>query len=313
MDPTALASLSLCLRQALATPPAEARRLLHGRGRRWPGLEQLTVDWLEGVIQVTLFKAPPAEALEALMVSLRELLAEPAWTASGAQGLLVQQRYLEGSPSLWLGGQPLGPRQIHEQGLTYWIEPGRAQNSGFFLDMREGRRWVRQHAAGKRVLNLFAYTCAFSVAAMAGNAHSVVNLDMASAALARGRENHRANRHDLARVSFLAHDLFKSWGKVARLGPYDLIIADPPSFQRGSFVLARDYPRVIRRLEGLLASGGQLVACLNDPALPAAFLRQSMAEFAPGLSFVERLANPIEFEDEDPDASLKVMIFRRGT
>lgn len=312
MDSAALASLSLCLRQALAAPPAEARRLLHGRGRRWPGLEQLTVDWLEGIVQVTLFKAPRPEAFEALIECLRDLLAEPAWATSGARGLLVQQRYLDGSPSLWLVGQAQGPRHVHEHGLKYWIEPGRAQNSGLFLDMRAGRQWVRQQAAGKRVLNLFAYTCAFSVAAMAGGARSVVNLDMASAALARGRENHRANGHDLAGVTFLAHDLFKSWGKLARLGPYDLIIADPPSFQQGSFVLTRDYPKLMRRFEGLLAPGGQVLACLNDPALPEAFVQQAMAEHAPGLVFLQRLANPPEFEDADPDASLKVMVFRRG-
>lgn len=311
MDSIALASLSLCLRQALAAPPAEARRLLHGRGRRWPGLEQLTVDWLEGLVQVTLFKAPPAEAFEALIECLRGVLAEPGWATSDAQGLLLQQRYLDGSPSLWLAGQAQGPRRIHEQGLAYWVEPGRAQNSGFFLDMRAGRQWVRQQAAGKRILNLFAYTCAFSVAAMAGDARSVVNLDMSSAALARGRENHRANGHDLAFVSFLAHDLFKSWGKLARLGPYDLIIVDPPSFQQGSFVLARDYPKVLRRLEGLLAPAGQVMACLNDPALSTDFLREAMARHAPTLTFVERLANPAEFEDTDPDASLKVAIFRR--
>ena len=54
MTPDALATLEQCLLDSLASPPAEARRLLHGRGRRWPGLEQLTVDWLEGVLLVSL-------------------------------------------------------------------------------------------------------------------------------------------------------------------------------------------------------------------------------------------------------------------
>src|SRR3546814_21000772 len=109
--------------------------------------------------------------------------------------------------------------------------------------MRYVRRWVQEQAQGKRVLNLFAYTCGFSVAAIAGGAEHVVNLDMASAALTRGRENHRLNGHDLSRVSFLGHELFKSWGKVRKLGPYDLIIIDPPSFQQGSFALTRELGR----------------------------------------------------------------------
>src|SRR3546814_19144674 len=99
--------------------------------------------------------------------------------------------------------------------------------------MRYVRRWVQGNAQGKRVLNLFAYTCGFSVAEIAGGAEHVVNLDMSSAALTRGRENPRLNGHDLSRVSFLGHDLFKSWGKVRKLGRYDLIIIDPRSEEHG--------------------------------------------------------------------------------
>jgi len=311
MDANALLHLRQCLHGALIAPPAEARRLLHGRGRCWPGLEQVTVDWLEGVLQVTLFKPLEGDGRDHVLALLEEITASAEWAAAGLAGLLLQERYLEGSPALWLGGNADGPRLIHEDGLAYWIEPGRAQNSGFFLDMRQGHRWVRANAAGKRVLNLFAYTCAFSVAAMAGGASGVVNLDMSSPALGRGRDNHRANGQALDAVSFLAHDLFKSWAKVTRQGPYDLIVMDPPSFQRGSFILARDYPKVLRKLEGLLSPGGQVLACLNDPALPAAFLIDAMATEAPGLIFTERLANPPEFMDADPEAGLKVLVFRR--
>lgn len=311
MDANALLQLRQCLQATLAAPPAEAQRLLHGRGRRYPGLEQVTVDWLEGVLQVTLFKALEGNSRERLLALLHETAASAEWSAAGLDGLLLQERYLDGSPSTWVAGGATGPRLVHEDGLAYWIDPGRAQNSGFFLDMREGHRWVRSHAAGKRVLNLFAYTCAFSVAALAGGASSVVNLDMSSPALARGRDNHRANGHALDTVTFLPHDLFKSWGKVARQGPYDLIIMDPPSFQRGSFILTRDYPKVMRKLEGLLTPHGEVLACLNDPALPASFLLDAMATEAPALEFVERLANPEAFADIDPQAGLKVLMFRR--
>ena len=74
MTPDALATLHAHLLTALASPPAETRRLFHGRGRCWPGLEQLTVDWLQGVILVSLFKAPEAEQLDALKQMLKEQL-----------------------------------------------------------------------------------------------------------------------------------------------------------------------------------------------------------------------------------------------
>lgn len=311
MDANALLHLRQCLQTALAAPPTEAQRLLHGRGRRFPGLEQVTVDWLEGVLQVTLFKPLDGDGRGRLLALLQDTAASAEWSAAGLDGLLLQERYLDGSPATWLAGGATGPRLVHEDGLAYWIDPGRAQNSGFFLDMREGHRWVRNNAAGKRVLNLFAYTCAFSVAAIAGGASGVVNLDMSSPALARGRDNHRANGHALDTVTFLPHDLFKSWGKVARQGPYDLIVMDPPSFQRGSFILTRDYPKVMRKLESLLTPQGQVLACLNDPALPAAFMLDAMATEAPGLEFVERLANPEAFADIDAEAGLKVLAFRR--
>lgn len=310
MTPDALAILHKQLCEALHTPPVDARRLLHGRGRRWPGLEQITVDWLQGVVLVGLFREPEAEQLQALKTLLLELTRSAAWSRCGAKGLLLQHRYTADSQAEWLVGEPIEQLRISEDGLNYLIDLGRKQNSGLFLDMRFGRRWVRANAQGKRVLNLFAYTCGFSLAAIAGGAEQVVNLDMARAALSRGRDNHRLNQHDLSRVSFLDHDLFKSWGKLKKLGPFDLVIIDPPSFQKGSFSLDRDYARVLRRLAELLAENGQVLACLNDPATSPAFLIEGMRSEAPALRFVERLDNPPEFADIDPDAALKVLLFQ---
>jgi len=190
----------------------------------------------------------------------------------------------------------------------------RGQNHGLFLDMAEGRRWVREHIAarpGVQVLNLFAYTCAFSVVALQAGAGQVINLDMSSGALNLGRQNHRLNGIE-GRASFLAHDLFNSWGKLTRGGPYDLVICDPPSHQKGSFVATKDYARVIRRLPELLAPGGQALLCLNTPKLGPEFLQDLVAEQAPGLSWVERVANPAAFEDVSAERGLKVLAYRAG-
>ena len=222
---------------------------------------------------------------------------------------MLQHRYLPDSATQWLLGEERDEWLISENGLRFKLDLGKKQNTGLFLDMRYGRRWVQAQARGKRVLNLFAYTCGFSVAAIAGGAEHVVNLDMARAALSRGRDNHRLNGHDLGRVSFLGHELFKSWGKVKKSGPYDLVIIDPPSFQKGSFVLTQDYRKVLRRLPELLGEQGLVLACMNDPDIGPDFLRQSMALEAPGLRFVERLDNPPEFADSQPDSGLKALVF----
>ena len=96
---------------------------------------------------------------------------------------------------------------VVESGLKYQLDIGRNQNFGLFLDMRLGREWVQQHAKHKNVLNLFAYTCGFSVAAIDGGADQVVNVDMARASLSKGRDNHRLNEHNLNQVKFLAYDI----------------------------------------------------------------------------------------------------------
>ncbi|MEG0637343.1 MAG: class I SAM-dependent methyltransferase, partial [Pseudomonas sp.] len=176
---------------------------------------------LQGVLLVSLFREPPAGQLAALEQMLRALVASADWPGAS---ILIQHRYLPESPGQWLLGEPCETRVIDEDGLRYQLDLGVKQNTGLFLDMRYGRRWVREQAPGKRVLNLFAYTCGFSVAAIAGGAQQVVNLDMARSALSRGRDNHRLNGHDLGRVGFLGHELFKSWGKVRKSGPYDLVI-----------------------------------------------------------------------------------------
>lgn len=309
MTPAALATLHQHLVAALSTPPQETRRLFHGRGRCWPELEQITVDWLQGVLLVALFKPLSESALIALHEMLMGLSHTPAWQQSGAHSLLLQQRYLTDSPTQWLLGEPVEHWDICEHGLHYRLDLGRKQNTGLFLDMRYGRQWVQAQAKGKRVLNLFAYTCGFSVAALAGGALQVVNLDMARAALSRGRDNHRLNQHDLSQVVFLGHDLFKSWGKVAKYGPYDLIIIDPPSFQRGSFVLSKDYPKVLRRLPELLSAEGVVLACSNEPEIGPDYLTQAMASEAPSLGFIKRLENPPEFPDSQPDSALKALVF----
>ena len=299
MTPADNTTLHQHLLASLSSPPAEARRLFHGRGRQYPGLEQITVDWLEGLLLVALFRPPTDAAMQALQDMLLSLRLP----------VLLQQRYLPDCPALWLAGEPVEQWQIHENGLTYLLDLGTRQNNGLFLDMRYGRQWVTQQADGKSVLNLFAYTCGFSLAAIAGGARQVVNLDMSRSALTRGRENHRLNQHDLRRVSFLGHDLFKSWGKLQRLGPFDLIIIDPPSFQHGSFVLKNDYRKVLRRLPGLLNPQGSVLACCNDPDTAAEFLLAEAALAAPDLQFVQRLKNPPEFADIDPNSGLKALLF----
>ncbi|CAH0533279.1 Ribosomal RNA large subunit methyltransferase K/L [Vibrio stylophorae] len=287
----------------------QGRRLFHGRGRLVPGLEQLTIDYLPPVLWVGLFKSADDAFLDELKSQLVALANSEQWVESGLSSIQLQHRYLQPCEVDLVYGDAVQQTEIQEGDLKFGLRFGRNQNTGLFLDMSQGRQWVQQHSSQARVLNLFAYTCGFSVAAIAGGAKQVVNLDMAKGALSTGRENHQRNGHDLRSVSFLGHDLFNSWGKLKKSGPYEMVVIDPPSFQKGSFALTKDYGKVLRRLDSLTVDGAQVLVCANSPDVTPDYLIDMMAEEAPQFSLVERLANPAVFADVDEQSSLKVMVF----
>ena len=151
------------------------------------------------------------------------------------------------------------------------------------------------------------------MAALNEGAKTVVNIDMSHGALKIGQRNHNLNGLTTSGgggAKFLSHDLFKSWGKLKRYGPYDCVVADPPSYQKGSFVATKDYIKVIRRLPSLLNLDGWALLCLNAPELDTNFLLEKVMEGAPELDFVERLDNPRTFATAFPEKELKVLVFR---
>ncbi len=287
--------------------PTDAQRVFHGRGGLHPGCEAWALDWFGPVWLLTSFQ-PMADAD---LAQVHDALAGRWATFAPAETPLnwvYQCRATGHAETRLMAGQVPEPHDVIEQGARYRLHLLKGQNHGLFLDMANGRQWVREHAAGAKVLNLFAYTCAFSIAALQGGAKQVVNVDMSAGAMGLGQLNHALNGLQ-AGASFLAHDIFKTWGKINRSGPYHLVIVDPPSFQKGSFVATKDYARLVRRLPDLLRPGGQAMLCLNAPELTEAFLKDLMAEAAPELIFEQRLDNPSAFADVDADRSLKVLIY----
>ncbi|CAM8661416.1 COG1092 Predicted SAM-dependent methyltransferases [Comamonadaceae bacterium] len=293
--------------------PSDACRLFHGRGGLFPGSESWSLDWYPPVLVATSF----AVASEAELAALGDALtARWAQIGDGQPLNWVFQCRADGhADTRLMAGAVPEPHVVTEAGSRYKVQLLKGQNHGLFLDMAEGRRWVRDYVASHpktfafRVLNLFAYTCSFSVVALQAGARHVVNVDMSQGALATGQHNHRLNGIESG-VSFLGHDIFKTWGKITRSGPYDLVVLDPPSYQKGSFVATKDYARLVRRLPELLAPGGHALVCLNAPELDTDFLKNHLREQAPALEFVQRLANPAAFADIAPERALKVLVYR---
>nr|WP_296021450.1 class I SAM-dependent methyltransferase [uncultured Acidovorax sp.] len=299
--------------------PTEAARVFHGRGGLHPGCEQWSLDVYPPVFVLTSFAPATEEELAAICAALQTRWAQIA-PAGEPLNWVFQHRgealRMEGrSETRLMAGAVPEPHIVTEAGARFRVHVLRGQNHGLFIDMAEGRRWVRDFAAarkddryGLKVLNLFAYTCAFSVVALQAGAKQVVNVDMSHGAIGIGQQNHQLNGITTGAV-FLPHDIFSSWGKINRSGPYGLVIVDPPSYQKGSFVATKDYGRLMRRLPDLLAPGGRALLCLNAPELTTDFLREQMQALAPELRFAERVANPAAFADQDPERALKVLVY----
>lgn len=276
-------------------------RLFHGPGGRFPGLEDVAIDLHPNLAVITLYRDRDEYWIQQLLNSLLALNKERFFC------VLLQRRDGPRTTNRVLQGELPERAWAVEDGFRYRLRlQDAAQNLGFFGDMRLERQQVRQMATGKKVLNLFAYTCSFSVAAVAGGAKQVVNLDMNRGALTVGRENHRDNDLDPRSVSFLAHDLFSSWGKLKKLGPFDLIILDPPAAQGKSFTAERHWPKLLRRSAELLAPGGEMLAALNAPHLDRPWLRDIIAEETPQLEVFCEPEPPEEFAAADPDRGLKL-------
>jgi len=288
-----------------STDFTDAQRLFHGRGHAYHDLNHVNVDWLSPVILITLYQAVDSEWLAEQAKLLKTLI-------KGCLSVQVQHRYEKFAPTEVLLGESVTHTIVSEQGLNYHIEFGKAQNTGLFLDMQKGRSWLRDRADGKNVLNLFSYTCAFSLSAIAGGASKAVNIDLSKSSLSKGRENHQLN--ELAKkqgkqVIFEGVDIFKSNSRIKKYGPYDILVCDPPSFQKGSVNIERDYAKIIRRIPQWMNAGASLMLCLNSPDLDDEFLKAEVARECPDCHFEQRLENPEVFKEAHAGKGLKVLIF----
>lgn len=285
----------------------EFKRLFHGRGALYG--EQwrfLTIDSIDTILSVAFYFPIEQKEESELLEMLTNFL-----TSSRHNTLVLQKRYLQQAPTEVLIGELANNLFVIENGLKIKLNLQSNLNSGYFPDMKNGRTYIQSIAKDKNVLNLFSYTCAFSLSAVKGGANLVTNIDMAKGALSIGRENHHINNLDTSRVKFYPHNILKSFGKLKREGPFDIIIIDPPTFQKGSFEATKDYNKIIKRLDTFTQKGSLAMACLNSPDLDENFIIDIFKEFAPNFAFIKRLENLEEFKSLEESRSLKNLIFQK--
>jgi 23S rRNA (cytosine1962-C5)-methyltransferase len=246
---------ALELRRRFFNPAVtNAYRLINAEGDFLPGLvADLYNDVL--VLQVGTL------GMEKLKPLILEILVEKLKPRGVYEKSLLPSRREEGMKDYEaaLYGEPAEKVRILEEGLPFLVNITEAQKTGFYLDQREMRKLVREHAAGRKVLNAFAYTGAFSVYALKGGAVRADLVESSESAVALARENFALNGLSQETNSFINADVFEFLRKPDL--DYDFIILDPPAFaKRKSDVIAacRGYKDINRlaiqkvRPEGLV-------------------------------------------------------------
>jgi 23S rRNA (cytosine1962-C5)-methyltransferase len=249
------------LRDRFLPPETDGYRLVHAEGDGLPGL---VVDRYANVLVLQATTAGTEASRPLWLPALRALF--PA--ASILQRNDVASRHGEELPledELLAGAPPPGRVPFLERGMTFLADLSGGQKTGFFLDQRENRHLVRGLAASRSVLNLFSYSGAFGVAALAGGASRVTHVDVSGSALSLARENHAANGQDLSLVETVEADAFDDLrARVARSERWDVVVTDPPAFAKKTLDVdraCRGYKDINRLALKLLAPGGLLLAC----------------------------------------------------
>jgi len=265
-------------------PDTTAFRLLHGAADGWPGWQ--------------------VEQLGEFLLSQSEYALSPAQSAK-LTGLWEQRRLRgayhkrlnrrvrqvttdQASPQHSLGEAAPERFTVRENGLTYELSFSEGYSYGLFLDQRDNRRRLltghiaagfplRTPGSACRVLNTFAYTCAFSVAAAQAGAHTT-SLDLSKKYLEWGRRNFSLNGLDAAAHDFIYGDVFDWLRRLGKKGrQFDVVLLDPPTFSQskesGIFRAEKDYGKLVALALPLLARGGVLFASTNCASLmPEDFL-----------------------------------------
>lgn len=194
---------------------------------------------------------------------------------------------------------------VHEHGLQYQVSLTQTQHTGLFLDQRDTRRRIFLAAEGKRLANLFAYTCSFSAAVLSGGGEVAFSVDLSKPGLSVGKTNLELNGlADSGKGKFIQEDVRK-WlerqlrrknEKPEEWQPLDLIVCDPPVFasskKGGKFSVEKEWPRLAEAAAQLMAPGGLALFANNHRTGDHSYYRR---ELVSRFSSVMELRPPLDF------------------
>ena len=311
-------------RAALAASATTGYRLVHGENDGLPGL---VVDRYADTLVLKLYTAAWSPYLGLVQEALRAVQPKAKRLILRLSRMLSDRRAPAGGlkDGAVLAGPPMRePVVFEEHGLRFEVDPIRGQKTGFFLDQRENRAKTERYCRRASVLDLFAYTGAFSVYAARGGAREVLSVDLSRPALAATRRNvarnasHRAVA--AARHQVLQGDAYAALDTLRRRAlQFDVVIVDPPSFAQTAAqtrpALAA-YGRLARLGLAVLRPSGVLVASSCSSHVPATDFFAAMHRAARAerrhLLELERTGHPVDHPVRFPEGAYLKCLFARA-
>lgn len=280
-----------------------AYRVVNTEGDGLPGL---TVDRYGDYLMLQLYSAAWRPHLKLITQALQELLSPHGIYEKSRPQKTRELEAVSDSKKYGrlLTGKP-APQQlkVRENGLTFLVSMEEGLNTGLFLDQRCNRRDLMQRVKGKRVLNLFAYTGAFSVAAAAAGASLVTSVDASPGYTGWAKDNFAANKLEPGRHEFIVGDCLAVLAKLAQSGKvYDIILMDPPSFSttaKSRFTTKGGTSDLVTASLPLLNDGGLLITSSNHQKVNTADyikeLRRGALQAGCDLRIISLLGQPEDF------------------
>lgn len=282
-----------------------AFRLLNGAGDHVPGV---LVD-LYGTFAVVSASTPALRPVA-------DLLAQGLIDRRVARGVVVKRRGRGGAAAgpavdAVLGETPPEKLRVREGPWQFEVHLTTGVNVGLFTDMREERRRLTAMSAGRRVLNLFAYTGALSVAAASGGASHVTSVDLSEGVLAWARDHFTMNGLDAGAHTTVAADT-GDWLRAAaeRRERFDLVLIDPPSYsaaRAGAFAIDRDYAPIVRMACERLSPGGDLWLASNTRGFSLAGVAQAAVPASRRPRLVAQGGLPADYPTEPADVEARYL------
>jgi 23S rRNA (cytosine1962-C5)-methyltransferase len=308
------------LRAALIDQDTNGYRMVHGENDGLPGL---VIDRYANILVMKLYTTAWIPHLKMIVACLRSLVAYESLVLRLSRNIAEGEGALHDlQDGMLLDGKNINEKSLFsENGMIFEVDPIHGHKTGFYLDQRENRSRVEKLAAGKSVLNVFAYSGGFSLYAARGKAKSVTSVDLNQHALQAAIRNFSYNQETASIVACehqtVQDDAFKFLELAAsKKKKFDLVILDPPMFARNKKQIENanlNYQRLTQLGLGVLNAGGILVqASCSSRITPQAFfdvVTQTIEQSGRKMKEIERTGHAIDHPIGFPEGEYLKCLF----